>query len=100
MNLNSMDWENALGGEVSINGTAYNAKAGAVVLTDSDDEPIYLQGLHAWEDNVIGRRVSIEGVLHRRSIYPQAQNIDGIRSQGITGRDQWVIEVRCYHVKE
>lgn len=89
--------ENSLDRPVVIRGTAENAKAGAVVVTDLD-EAVYLQDLDEWPDDLLGKRVAAEGTLRRRRIYPQIEMDDGVPSQGMSG-EPWVLEVERYSVE-
>lgn len=49
-------------GSTRIEGTARNAKAGAVVI-DAADRPIYIDGLAAWPPSLLGRGVVVTGRL-------------------------------------
>lgn len=49
-------------GEATLQGTARDAKAGAVVVL-ADGEPIYLAGLDAWPKAVRDHRVQVRGTL-------------------------------------
>lgn len=54
---------------VTITGTAENAKAGAILVT-SGDRPVYIEGLRAWEADVLGTALTLTGFLRRKRIYP------------------------------
>lgn len=47
-------------GQVTITGTAKDAKAGAVVIT-SDNQVYYLDKLDAWNKDVVGKQVRVTG---------------------------------------
>ncbi len=76
----------------TIKGTARNAHAGAVVLTE-DRTPIYIDGLQSWSaTGMDGRDVEVTGTLRLRSLAPDpVVDDDGAVSHGITG-DSYVIE--------
>jgi hypothetical protein len=71
-------------------GEAANAKAGAVVLTDVYGE-VYVKGLAAWPDDVVGKTVELSGLLRREKLIPDpVTNEDGAVTAGAYG-DQTVI---------
>lgn len=78
-----------LGSKVAIEGTARDAKGGAVVLIAPGEEPVYLEGVARWPDALSGRRVAVEGTLHRKKLLPDP----GVepRTAGAEG-DQLVLE--------
>lgn len=94
--MNSSELKSALDERVVIEGVANNAKVGAVVITD-DEEVVYLAEMKAWPDDVAGKRVVVDGVLHRGQIYPDVEEEDGITSQGLPG-EQWYLEVENYRL--
>jgi hypothetical protein len=47
---------------VVLEGTAKNAKAGAMLETA--DKSVLIQGLAAWPADVVGKRLTLKGVLH------------------------------------
>ncbi len=62
-----------LGETVTVRGTAYTARAGAV-LVQPDSLPIYISGLSAWTEEVVGKQVEVTGRLrHRPSRLPQVE---------------------------
>ena len=78
------------GKEVTLEGRAANAKAGAVVIIDG--EPIYLPKLPAWPDTTNGKQVIVKGTLkHPRFIPSPVVNAKGEVSQGAE-REQWVLD--------
>ncbi|MCP4329278.1 MAG: hypothetical protein GY791_12670 [Alphaproteobacteria bacterium] len=81
---------------VSLEVTAQNAKAGAIVMTD-DGEVIYVKGMKAWDDGVLDRRLSIEGVLRQGKVYPDPKGEGAFVSQGMRGT-QYVLEMETYRV--
>jgi hypothetical protein len=78
------DWEQKIGKMVSVRGTARNAKLGAVVL--SGRQPIYLQGMNAWDDKTVNQKVLVTGVLRKFSP-PVATKKNGEYSAGVTKQD-------------
>ena len=71
-------------GQAEIRGTARNAMAGAVVVTD--DGPVYIDGLERWDDSLDGSEVRVTGTLGRGSAAPQASTNDkGEVSHGMEG---------------
>jgi hypothetical protein len=54
-----------VGTQVTIEGTARNAMAGAIVLT-ADRTPIYVAGLERWDSQFDGKKVSASGTLQKR----------------------------------
>jgi hypothetical protein len=53
-----------VGATVTVEGIAVNAAAGAVVMTD--EGPVYIAGLEAWDDTTRGSEVRYRGVLRVR----------------------------------
>lgn len=74
------------GGEsVTVEGTARDAKAGAVVL-NADNEPIFVEGLESWSDEFSGKQVRVTGVLVQKQNFPSATvDASGAVSQGTDG---------------
>jgi hypothetical protein len=74
-----------VGQQAEIRGTARNAMAGAVVLTE-DRTPVYIDGLERWDDSLDGSEVRVTGTLTRGSAAPQAStNQQGEVSHGMEG---------------
>ncbi|NVB78382.1 MAG: hypothetical protein HOV81_08325 [Kofleriaceae bacterium] len=78
-----MSLDSKVDSHVTIQGTARNAMAGAVVLTE-DRTPVYLDGVERWERTVDGKRVSATGTL-RRLGGDEVVNDKGEHSHGIPG---------------
>lgn len=68
----------------TISGTARNAKAGAVLEAD-DGSPTYVEGLSRWPEELEDQRVTLTGIVRRKSIYPEVQEVDGVEIQGMSG---------------
>ena len=80
-----MQLEKVLGQEVTLDGTARDAKGGAVLLTD-DNIPIYIEGLDSWPPAIDGSRISVNGVLKKEKYIPDPSiGDDGGISQGAIG---------------
>ena len=75
--------------QVTIEGTARNAMAGAVVLMP-DRTPVYVAGLERWDSQFDGKKISASGTLRKRG-GDDTTNANGEASSGITG-DHFVLE--------
>ncbi len=74
-----------LGGQVTVQGMAGNAKLGAVVMT-SDRQPVYIAGLDEWDDALNRRTVAVTGRLEDERIGPApVVGPNGAQSTGIEG---------------
>ncbi len=72
---------------VVLDGTAYDAHAGAVVML-ADNMPVYISGLEEWDDAFFKQRVRVSGTLRRRKLGPDPEvNKAGEVSHGIEGTD-------------
>ncbi|MGH9906101.1 MAG: hypothetical protein ACRD8U_11040 [Pyrinomonadaceae bacterium] len=94
--MSSSELEGSLDQRIVIEGVANNAKVGAVVITD-DEEVVYVAQMKAWPGDVAGKRVVVDGVLHRGQVYPDVEEENGITSQGLPG-EQWFLEVENYRL--
>ncbi len=61
-------WAAKVGQEIEVEGTAYNQKLGAVVKTES--ETLWLDGVDSWPDDLVGKTVTVRGVLAERHDLP------------------------------
>lgn len=68
----------------TIRGTADNAKAGALLLAD-DGRVLYVAGMLEWDDDLIGKRVTLTGIVRRQGVAPQIREVDGVTLQGMAG---------------
>ena len=93
------DWSKSEGKEVSVNGTAANAKAGALLMTEPE-EAIRLRGLSEWDEQTVGKKVNVEAIVRRVPGWPEADDSDETMQGTASGRDTWVLEVKQYHVIE
>lgn len=57
-------WEERINKPVEIEGIAHNLKIGAIVNS------LWVDGLHAWPDNIQGKMVRVTGILIRRDDNP------------------------------
>lgn len=85
-----MSLEKMVDSEVTIEGTARNAAAGAVVLTD-DRTPVYMDGMDRWDRTADGKKVSAKGTLRKRGNSDPLVNDKGEVRHGVAG-DQFVLE--------
>jgi len=77
--------EATLNQRVTVDGTARNAHAGAVVLT-AERTPVFVNGLLEWPDADHGKSVQATGVLTRKSLAPDPTvGADGGHTHGIEG---------------
>ena len=84
-----MSLDQKVGTQVTVQGTARNAMAGAVVLTD-DRTPVYVEGLERWDSSFDGKKVNASGTLRKRG-GDDVVNDRGEHSSGIAG-DHFVLE--------
>lgn len=84
-----MSLDEKLGTQITIEGTARNAMAGAVVLT-ADRTPVYVQGLERWDRAVDGKRVRASGMLRKRGA-DAVVDAHGAQASGFPG-DHYVLE--------
>lgn len=96
------DWSKDENQQVTVNGTAQNAKAGPLLLVDGA-HPILLTGISDWDDETVGKTVEIEAIVHREPAFPATDETDDTNEmmQGTaSGGDQWVLEVKSFRVSE
>ena len=88
-----------VGQQAEIRGTARNAMAGAVILTE-DRTPVYIAGLERWDDATDGSEVRARGTLRRGSAAPQAStNAQGEVSHGMDG-DNFILQSASWEKAE
>ncbi len=61
-----MSLDSKIDSQVTIEGTARNAMAGAVVMT-ADRTPVYVDGLERWDSAFDGKKINATGTLRKRS---------------------------------
>ncbi len=72
-------------------GRADNAKGGAVVVL-RNQEVIYIRNLSFWDEEVVGKQVSIKGIVRLEKYIPDPEVAeDGAISQGAIG-SQYVLD--------
>lgn len=75
-------WESKLGQVIMVEGTAVNAKLGALV--DTGSETLWIDGMHSWPESAWDRRVKVTGRVIERSDLPVFVQKEGEpRMQGI-----------------
>lgn len=74
-----------------LSGRAENAKGGAVVIL-RNQEVIYVRNLPSWDDEIVGKHVSIKGIVRSEKYIPDPEvSEDGAISQGAIG-SQYVLD--------
>jgi len=82
----------------SFSGRAENAKGGAVVVLQNQGV-IYVRNLSSWKDEVIGKQVSIKGIVRLEKYIPDPYiSEDGGISQGAIG-SQYVLDDALWEIK-
>lgn len=78
--------------DTTLQGTARDAKGGAVVVLESG-EVVYVAGLFEWPPDVFGKRVKVTGRLRQKKMIPdpQVDPVTGAVSAGAVG-EQDVLE--------
>jgi len=97
MSSEKRDWSKSENEQVSVSGTAQNAKAGALLMIGGE-HPILLQGVSDWDEETVGKEVKVEAIVRRMPGFPEAEDTDEEIQGTATGRDIWVLEVKHYHV--
>ena len=94
------DWSPDENKEVTVNGTAENAKAGPLLLIDGT-HPILLTGIPEWDDDTAGKQIVVEAIVRRERAFPAMDHTNEEEMQGTaSGGDQWVLEVKSFRVTE
>jgi len=92
-----MELEKLIGQKVNLNGTAKDAKGGAVLITP-EGYVIYIKGLESWPSELLDKPVSVSGLLKKEKLIPDPIiDKNGAISTGATG-DQLVLENSEYSV--
>jgi hypothetical protein len=91
------DWTRSENQEVSVTGTAANAKAGALLMI-GDDYAILIRGLSEWDEETTGKTVKVEAVVRRAPGGPKADNSAKAIQGTATNRDTWVLELKRFEV--
>lgn len=69
---------------VTLDGTAFDAKGGAVVKLE-DGSVVYLEGVESWPDEALRQKVSVTGKLVEKKLIPDPVVEDGLYSAGAEG---------------
>lgn len=77
------------GADVTVAGTARDAKLGAVIVTE-DDEVVYFLGLDRWPADVAGMRIVAHGTLEQTDRFTATTGPSGEVGQGTSG-PVWVL---------
>lgn len=94
-----MDLEKLVGNKVNLNGTAKDAKGGAVLIT-SEGYVIYIKGLETWPSEFLDKNILVSGILKEYKLIPEPIiDENGAISTGATG-DQFILENSEYSIKE
>ncbi len=93
----SHEWSKSEDQEVSVSGTAANAKAGALLMTGPEDA-IRIRGLSEWDEQTVGKKVNVEGIVRRVPGWPKADESDEAIQGTASGRDTWVLELKQFEV--
>jgi len=92
-----MELEKLIGQKVNLNGTAKDAKGGAVLITP-EGYVIYIKGLDFWPSELFDKSISVSGLLKNEKFIPDPIiDENGAISTGATG-DQLVLENSEYSV--
>lgn len=97
MSSEMRDWSKSENQEVEVTGTAENGKAGALLMYEPE-RPILLRGVPEWDDETVGKRVSVTAIVRRVPGFPQADDSDEAMQGTASGADTWVLEVKQYRV--
>lgn len=92
--MQDYELEKNLDQHLVLQGFALNAKAGAVVMTDSNTV-VYVTDLQEWPEDFVNDRVEVKGTLRRGHVYPDVEVENGVSSQGLPG-EQFYIEMEGY----
>jgi len=91
------DWTRSENEEVSVTGTAANAKAGPLLMV-SDDYAILIRGLSEWDEETVEKTVKVEAIVRRVPGGPKADKSDEAIQGTATNRDRWVLELKHFEV--
>ncbi len=78
--------------KVTVIGTAHNSKAGAIILTDSN-EVFYIAGLDEWIDKFHEKKVKVRGFINTENFKEEdLKNKKGEWVQGMVGDKRSILE--------
>ena len=82
---------------VTFQGKAYNAKMGAIIIVE--DEPIYIENLGFWPDDILEKNVVVKGKLsYKQYLSPINQNSIE-KSAGANKTNSYVLEQTSWKLK-
>ncbi len=85
--------------KITIEGIAHNSKAGAMILTDSN-EVFYIAGLDDWNDNFYEKRVKVTGFIKTENFKEEdLKNEKGEYIQGMVGEKHSIFKAEWELVK-
>ena len=99
MSTEFLDWTSSENQEVTVTGTAANAKAGALLMI-RDDYAILIRGLSEWDEETVGKTVKVEAIVRRVRGGPKADKSDQAIQGTATDRDTWVLELKQFQVSD
>lgn len=91
------DWTKLEDQEVSLSGTAENAKAGALLMI-RDDYAILIRDLSRWDEETVGKTVNVEAIVRRARSGPKADKSDEAIQGTASNRETWVLELKQFEV--
>jgi hypothetical protein len=92
-----MDFEKLVDQEITVQGTAFDAHAGAVVVT-GDGTELYVGGLDYWSKQDRGKSVEVTGTLRSQKLAPDpTEGPGGVATHGMFG-SQLVLERATWRV--
>ena len=83
--------------KTTLQGTAMDAKAGAVLLTSNGDV-YYIHGMKAWKDSMSGKPIEVSGDLKQEQYIPGNSQSDSL-SQGTEGMQMVIYNASCRVIK-
>ena len=79
---------------ITVTGTAYNAKGGAILRTD-EGSVYYIEGLDSWEMDIPGKKVSVIGILKTENFKEKdLKNEKGEWTQGMIGEKLSLVKAK------
>jgi hypothetical protein len=99
MSFEIPDWTKSEDQEVSVSGTAANAKAGALLMI-RDDYAILIRGLSEWDEETVGKTVTVAATVRRVPGGPKADNSPQAIQGTASDRDTWVLELKHFEVSD
>lgn len=73
-------FQSRLGQTITLEGTAQNAKVGPLLLGPPED--IWIDGMDAWKDSVVGKRVRVTGRVIEKADLPVFEHEEGAPEKG------------------